>query len=714
MIKFNNLCQFQCYIWMLTIGFTPLASLAATSEATLLVTAAKPTAEAPLPGYAAKQAEVATKTRSSLVAVPQFVSVVNRQQMDVQSATTVSQALRYNAGISVERYGAFSSGVDFAKMRGFEADYYLDGLRVIGNSGIWGPQIEAWGLQSVEVLHGPSSTLYGQGGTGGIISMVSRRPSATQSNQVKLDIGNHNTRSLSLDSTGTLTDDEQWLYRFDGLAVTRGSQIEDTKQQRLYLAPSVTWQPNDRTHWTLLTHYLREPKSGYYDTLPAQVLGLLPNPRGKIDTDKNYSDPSHEKSTRTQYDITSLFEYQLNDRWQLKQNMRYAHVNSAVRRDFTRAVTADESQLTAVYQDSPSTSDSLSLDNQAITQFSTGPISHQLLGGLDYQTGKLDKDLTVSQTVTFDPWSSDYRPSFDPVPASYTSTTQRFNRVGLYSQDELQWNGWHLLLGGRHDWSQMRTNNNLTHTRTESNDTAWSYRAGLSYPFDNGLAPWISTSTAFDPLTGTDASGAPFKPTKSTQYETGVKFQPPGSNMMTTLALYQLTQRDVNTIDPLNPSYYTQTGEVRSRGVELESRAALTDNLNLMMSWAWVNNVVTSATDDTRGRHPIAVPAQTGSVWLDYRFKQGPLQGLLIGTGARYLGASWGDGENTYKVPSVWLGDVSIRYTPGAWDARLYNMELGLTINNVTNKSYVASCTSAPYCSIGIERTVIGSLSWYF
>ncbi|WP_116439232.1 TonB-dependent receptor domain-containing protein, partial [Klebsiella pneumoniae] len=115
----------------------------------------------------------------------------------------------------------------------------------------------------------------------------------------------------------------------------------------------------------------------------------------------------------------------------------------------------------------------------------------------------------------------------------------------------------------------------------------------LSYPFDNGLAPWASVSTAFDPLTGTNAQGTPFKPTHSTQYEMGMKLQPPGSATMTSLAVYQLTQRDVNTIDPLNPSYYTQTGEVRSRGVELESRAAVTDNLNLMLSYAWVNNVVT-------------------------------------------------------------------------------------------------------------------------
>lgn len=100
----------------------------------------------------------------------------------------------------------------------------------------------------------------------------------------------------------------------------------------------------------------------------------------------------------------------------------------------------------------------------------------------------------------------------------------------------------------------MRTGDNLAHTQTQTNDAAWSYRAGLSHPFDSGLAPWASVSTAFDPLTGTDAQGSPFKPTHSTQYEMGLKLQPPGSAMMTSLAVYQLTQRDVNTIDPSIPA----------------------------------------------------------------------------------------------------------------------------------------------------------------
>ncbi len=684
------------------------------NEETLMVNGSENSAAATSTGYVATDAEVATKSPTALKNTPQFVSVVKRDQMDVQNATTLSQALHYNSGVAVERFGAFASNVDFARIRGFDADSYLDGLKVIGNSGIWSPQIETWGLERVEALHGPSSMLYGQSGAGGIIDMVSRRPSTVASNQLKFEAGNHRTTSLSLDSTGALTDDERWLYRFDALAGTQGSQIEDTRQKRLYLAPSITFQPDEKTRWTLLMHYLREPRAGYYNTLPAQMLGLLPNPYGRIDTDKNYSNPDHEHSSRTQYDVTSLFSHTFNNGMTLKQNLRYSHVNSAVRRDFTRAATADLSQLTAQYQDSPSTAESLAMDNQLSDVFHTGPVEHRVLTGLDYQLAKLDKNLWVSQTVTFDPYSAHYRPNFTPVLTPSTATTQHLNQTGVYAQDELIWQNWHLLLGGRHDWSQIHTLNRLSHTRLDTDDRAWSYRAGVTYPFSNGVSPWVSTSSSFSPLTGTNASGQPFKPTRAVQYETGMKFHPEGSALIGSIALYQLTQRDVNTVDPLNPSYYTQTGAVRSRGIEIEGRAMMTESLSLLASYAWVNNVVTSATDSTLGKHPVGVPAQNASLWVDYRFNRGPLQGLLLGGGVRYLGASWGDSNNTFKVPANWLGDLSVRYSPGHWDPQLWNLELGLTVTNVMNRSWVSSCTSAPYCSIGAERSILGSVSWNF
>ncbi|WP_273802863.1 TonB-dependent siderophore receptor [Providencia rettgeri] len=678
----------------------------------LVVTAAENQDQEPT-GYANKTQSIATKNSATLLETPQFVSVIKREQMDTLPSESISQALRYSAGVTSEKFGAFGGGIDFSKIRGFDADYYLDGLRVIGNSGIWGPQVDSWTLNSIEAVHGPSSALYGQGGAGGVINMQSRRPSANESHQIQFQKGNFDNNAVKFDTTGTMNDDETLLYRMNGLALSTDSQVNSSKQSRYLLAPSITWQPNEKLNWTVLSQYQHDPHIGHYNTLPAQAIGLLPNPNGKLDFTQNYSDPKHEKSTRTQWSVTSLVDYQVSSSVTLKQNMRYSDVDTHIKRDFTRGFLAGDRLLTAVYQDSPSKSKTFVADNQLVYKVKTGDIRHELLTGFDFQTGKLDKDWWGSQTVSFDPWVKPHHPEFKPYPVSRTSTTQRFNRYGVYLQDQLSWQQWDLILSGRYDWSYLDTDNNLSHTTQKNDTSAWSQRVGLTYAFENGFSPWISFSDSFDPVLGTDADGKSFIPTESKQAEMGLKYQ--SDNLMASVAAYELEQKNVTTHNPLNPDYYNQTGKIRSRGVDFESRMALTPSVNVIVNYAFTDNKITESQDlSVLNKHPVQVPKHSGSAWVDYRFHSPYLEGALVGVGVRYLGETWGDNTNTFKVPAVWLGDISARYQMDALVPELTGMELGLTVSNVTNKSYVASCTSSTYCSIGTNRTLLATLNYYF
>ncbi|WP_273838489.1 TonB-dependent siderophore receptor [Providencia rettgeri] len=678
----------------------------------LVVTAAENQDQEPI-GYASKTQSTATKSSATLLETPQFVSVIKREQMDTLPSESISQALRYSAGVTSEKFGAFGGGIDFSKIRGFDADYYLDGLRVIGNSGIWGPQVDSWTLNSIEAVHGPSSALYGQGGAGGVINMQSRRPSANESHQIQFQKGNFDNNAVKFDTTGAMNDDETLLYRMNGLALSTDSQVNSSKQSRYLLAPSITWQPNEKLNWTVLSQYQHDPHIGHYNTLPAQAIGLLPNPNGKLDFTQNYSDPKHEKSTRTQWSVTSLVDYQVSSSVTLKQNMRYSDVDTHIKRDFTRGFLAGDRLLTAVYQDSPSKSKTFVADNQLVYKVKTGDIRHELLTGFDFQTGKLDKDWWGSQTVNFDPWVKPHHPEFKPYPVSRTSTTQRFDRYGVYLQDQLSWQQWDLILSGRYDWSYLDTDNNLSHTTQKNDTSAWSQRVGLTYAFENGFSPWISFSDSFDPVLGTDADGKSFIPTESKQAEMGLKYQ--SDNLMASVAAYELEQKNVTTHNPLNPDYYNQTGKIRSRGVDFESRMALTPSVNVMVNYAFTDNKVTESQDlSVLNKHPVQVPKHSGSAWVDYRFHTPYLDGALVGVGVRYLGETWGDNTNTFKVPAVWLGDISARYQMDALVPELTGMELGLTVSNITNKSYVASCTSSTYCSIGTNRTLLATLNYYF
>ncbi|MFD1092610.1 TonB-dependent siderophore receptor [Providencia vermicola] len=678
----------------------------------LVVTAAENQGQEPI-GYAQKKQSSATKNSATLLETPQFVSVINREQMDTLPSESISQALRYSAGVTSEKFGAFGNGIDFSKIRGFDADYYLDGLRVIGNSGIWGPQIDSWTLNSIEAVHGPSSALYGQGGAGGVINMQSRRPSANESHQIQFQKGNFDNNAVKFDTTGAINDDETLLYRMNGLALSTDSQVNSSKQSRYLLTPSITWQPNEKLNWTVLSQYQHDPHIGHYNTLPAQAIGLLPNPNGKLDFTQNYSDPKHEKSTRTQWSVTSLVDYQISSSVALKQNMRYSDVDTHIKRDFTRGFLAGDRLLTAVYQNSPSKSKTFVVDNQLVYNVKTGNIHHELLTGFDYQTGKLNKNWWGSQTVSFDPWVKPHHPEFKPYPITRTSTTQRFDRYGVYLQDQLSWQQWDLILSGRYDWSYLDTDNNLTHTTQKNDTSAWSQRVGLTYAFENGFSPWVSFSDSFDPVLGTDADGKSFIPTESKQAEMGLKYQ--SDNLMASVAAYELEQKNVTTHNPLNPDYYNQTGKIRSRGVDFESRMALTPSVNVMLNYAFTDNKITQSQDlSVLNKHPVQVPKHSGSAWVDYRFHSPYFEGALVGVGVRYLGETWGDNTNTFKVPAVWLGDISARYQMDALVPELTGMELGLTVSNVTNKSYVASCTSSTYCSIGTNRTLFATLNYYF
>ncbi|EMK3755791.1 TonB-dependent siderophore receptor [Providencia rettgeri] len=696
-----------------TLLYSNTACMAAKTDV-LVVTSSENNNDSPR-GYANKTQFTATKGSASLLETPQFVSVIKREQMDTLPSESISQALRYSAGVTSEKFGAFGNGIDFSKIRGFDADYYLDGLRVIGNSGIWGPQIDSWTLNSIEAVHGPSSALYGQGGAGGVINMQSRRPSVNESHQIQFQKGNFDNDSIKFDTTGALNDSETLLYRMDGLALSTDSQINSSKQSRYLLAPSLTWQPNEKLSLTVLSQYQRDPHIGHYNTLPAQAIGLLPNRNGKLDFTQNYSDPRHEQSERTQWSITSLIDYQITPFITFKQNIRYSDVDTHIKRDFTRGFLAGDQRLTAVYQDSPSHSKTWVADNQLIYQLDTGPIRHQLLFGFDYQTGKLDKDWWGSQTVSFDPWVKPHHPEFRPYPVSRTSTTQRFDRYGVYLQDQLSWQQWDLLLSGRYDWSYLNTDNNLTNTTQKNDTSAWSQRVGLTYSFESGFSPWVSVSDSFDPVLGTDAEGKPFIPTESKQTELGIKYQNQSGDLMVSLAAYELEQKNVTTHNPLNPDYYNQTGKIRSRGIDFESRFAITTSLNMMLNYAYTDNKITQSQDlSVLNKHPVQVPKHSGSAWVDYRFHSPYLEGALVGVGVRYLGATWGDNTNTFKVPAVWLGDVSARYQMDALIPELTGMELGVTVSNITNNPYVASCTSSTYCSIGTNRTLFATLNYYF
>jgi len=259
---------------------------------------------------------------------------------------------------------------------------------------------------------------------------------------------------------------------------------------------------------------------------------------------------------------------------------------------------------------------------------------------------------------------------------------------------------------GRHDWTNLTTKDNLTNTSTEQSPSKLSGRAGLTYLLDVGVAPYVSVSTSFLPVADVDFSGKPFEPTTSRQYEGGLKLQPRHSNSFLSASYFNITQTNVLVPDPDHQFKSVQQGEVRSRGVELEAVGNVAQGLNFHVSYSYLDQEVTKTTDPTTlGKRPPQVPKQLFAATAEYTFARKPLAGLGLNFGMRHVGETAGDAINTITVPSFTLLDASIRYL---WK----NLELRISADNLTDKTYVAVCQSASYCNYGNKRQVIGTVRY--
>lgn len=710
--KNNKIMQ----LWVLSLATVSTTTFAKTQEETILVTqgvSQEPTA--PVKGMVATKTLSATKTSAELVKTPQSVSVVTRDQMDALDATSVSQALRYTAGAFTEYRGS-SNRNDEVFVRGFSyVPKFLDGLSFGATASSQTGTVDPWLLERVELVRGPASVLFGQVNPGGLISMTSKRPTSEPIHKVQFSTGNRDLAEGAFDFGGPLSDDGRVMYRLNGIARTQHNQVEDYKDSRVAIAPAITWYPNDQTRFTLLTSYQKDPDAGYRNFLPAY--GTVTSANGKyIPLDFNVSDPDYDQSWREQTMVGYEFEHQFNDMMTFRQNARYASIKQKYRYLVYFNSKPESTLLSRRAQHEERTTNEFGIDNQLEAQFATAQMNHTLLGGLDYKSSN-DKQLLMRGSGSqYDmDWTHPvYGVNVDEStfsPASHEQ--QNLDQMGLYLQDQMSWNNWELLLSGRYDWTEVRTTDYINSEKTQQNDNKFTWRTGLLYAFDFGLSPYISYSTSYEPNLQTNRApgSAPFKPTTGKQTEVGVKYQPVDNTLMS-LALYDLKQSNVSTYNS-TLGWFENAGEVRSKGVEAEIHSSLWDSVNLIGSYTYTDaETVNTTVAGTEGKTPARIPAHMASAFASYTFPGGPLKSLTTGVGVRYIGTSYGDAKNTFKVPAVDLYDAMVSYELGELNSSLKGAAVQFNVNNIADTKYVASCASDTACFYGVGRTVTATVSY--
>jgi iron complex outermembrane receptor protein len=661
-------------------------------------------------GFVARRSTSATKTDTPLLETPQSVSVITRDQLDARGVQNLESAISYTPGIVGGSYGVDTRS-DWLTLRGFVPAKYLDGME-LPNGVFAQPRLETYGLERIDVLRGPSSALYGLIPPGGMIDMISRKPTADMVNEVGLQAGNFGRYQGQFDIGGAIDADGKYLYRLTGLARNSGTQTDYIKDRRVFLAPSFTWNPTPDTSLTVLAQYQKDTPGTSSQFLPSQGT-LLANPFGPIPVGRDVGEPGWESYHRTYASLGYLLAHRFNDVWQFRQNVRFAQVNvdyhSVYGAGFVKGADGLPTDYRTINRYAYLVQDranSLTVDNQVEGKFVTGPLQHDLLMGFDYKRSQDNYGWGFGSAPTLDVYAPVYG-ALITTPALSYHTRQVQNQFGVYAQDQVKFQRWVFTASVRHDWVDTATTDYIAGMDQPSQaDHRFSGRVGVNYVFDGGISPYVAFSQSFQPTIGAGFNGQRFAPTTGKQVETGIKYQPPGRNMTFTAAVYQLVQENALSSDPAHIGFSTQTGEVRVRGIELEANAEITHNLNLLASYTYTNSDVTKSSDPTQlGKQLALVPRQQASAWLDYTMHSGPLAGFGLGGGVRYVGATYGDAANVWRTPSYTLFDASAHY-------QMKNWKFVLNVNNLFDRNYVPTCNTGDMCYWGDRRTIIGTATY--
>ena len=674
----------------------------------------------PVQGYLAKRTAAGTKTDTALVEAPRSISVVTREQMDDRNAHTLDAAVRYLPGITASSFGSDTRS-DWLRVRGFEPTQFLDGLPL--PKGVYAnPKQETWNLDRLALLRGPASSVYGQTPPGGLLDMVSRRPNAEASSEIQLQYGSDNHRQINFASTGKIDDEGRFLYGVSGVVRDGGTQIDHIDDKRYNIAPSLTWNIDEDTRFTLLTQFTRDDTGVTSQFYPIQGT-KIDMPFGKISHHKNLGDPDYDFYDRTYYALGYAFEHRLNDVWQFRQNLRYTKSDLSFQ---TVTVNSYFPSIGFVVDDEGNTGrgttnvdediSQFAVDNNFQGDFATGDIQHTLLIGLDHQRSNTNYTSIFGGAPAINVNNPVYglpitRP---PRSSAFYDYDQKTYQTGLYLQDQMALDQWRLTLGGREDWVHTGTKffNKGDATNTER-DKNFSGNAAISYVFDSGFVPYLSYAESFQPASNAVASPTDsFKPTEGKQWELGIKYQPPGSNTLLTAAVYDLTQKNVSVTNNVgNVTVTSQTGEVRVKGLELEAVSDVTENLKVTAAYTLAKSEVQDGA--FKGNRLQLMPNQQASVWGDYTWHNGVLDGFGIGAGARYTGNTYGDEANTWlgKAGAYTVFDAAVHYDLGRLDNSLKGASLAVNATNLFDKDYISTCDSF-YCYYGDQRSVVASATY--
>lgn len=657
----------------------------------------------------ARNGSAATKTETPIEQTPQNITVITQERMAILNSRSVSEAVRYAAGVS--DYGSKDDPRGyFGTIRGFSPDIYLDGTRTPDATSSQSFSIEPWGLEEMDVLRGATSALYGSGQLGGIINAVSKRPNAGQKNEINFQTGSYSRVQGAADIGGAINASKTLLWRFNGLIRKSDTYAKNIKNNEIYVAPSLRWKPDDKTDFTILASFEQLDAGSTAQFLPAAGT-ITATQYGRIARSFLSSDADYDVYSKRQAAIGYSLTRQILPNWSITQNMRYAHLDLDYRFVTTRALSSDQRTITRQALLQSANYNNVTLDTRSDLKFKTGPVKHELLVGVDFRSDFLANRRGQSNAPSLDLYAPVYRAITWPSYGTATNTNETESQTGIYAQEQAAWHNFHLTLSGRGDFTESLTVDNLTSLRTPQKNNAFTGRVGLLYTSPFGLAPYVAYSTSFQPQVGTTRLNTPFLPTRGRQIEAGLKYKPSqsapwGDRFMLTADFFDLVETNVLTPDPVDSTYDIQAGEQRTKGFEFEGVGRLPWKIDFLASFTYQDPKITKSTTTSQvGQRPVAVPSHMASLFLKRDFHILPDLVTGVGGGVRYTGNTAGSLPETFSVPSQLVWDIVAHI-----DYKRASIQLNGT--NITDRRYVAICTRNVACAWAPGRAMFVTLAY--
>jgi len=650
----------------------------------------------------------ATKTDTLLKDLPQSVRVVTADALEDAGVTKLAEALDLGSGIS--KQSNLGGLWDSYAMRGFTgdpnfgSDYMVNGFNYSrGYNGVR----DSANTNSVEILKGPASALYGRGEPGGTVNITTKKPLFQPEQVVDFSIGSFNTYRTTADLTGPLS--EKLAYRLNAAYEQGDSYRDHVSSERYLMSPSFLWMLSDDT--TVSYELEVSKQKATFDRGVVAVDGKL----GLVPRSRFFGEPNDGLHTIDTIGNQIFVQHYFSDEWSVQGGLSYRESSIEGISTEARFLRADKRTLVRQRRTRDNEASDLSGRVELLGKLKTGGIAHNVLFGIDaYRFEDRRIQYRVANANTIDIYNPVYGQSSPPMTLN-TSTKETQNAYGLYVQDQIDLTDkWKVLAGVRFDDYDQSLRNFRSNRTTEQSLTATSPRLGLVYQPNRLVSLYATTAKSFRPNSGVSRDFEPFPAETGRSYEIGAKVDSADNKVTGTLALYSITKQNVLTPDPIDPNNFSvAAGEVKSDGVELDVTGEVYPTVRLSAAYAYTDARVEKDNNSFLvGRQMANVPKHSANLMLA---KSLLLQGhpASVGIAVNYVGEREGAvapliAADDFKLPSYTIVKLFSSYNIDK------KTRLSFEINNLFDKEYYTSSYNQVWVFPGTERSFKATLQYRF